>query len=150
MFARLNDNFVPWVPVVALAAVSLVVGVLVALTGSWQVLVAVGAALEAMIYVVAGFCVIRLRDREPDGVRPFRLWAGKPLAWIGIVVFAVLAIGASLSVDNRFDPLPLGIIVIVGGLSACYVLAYLPRLHAANAARALAAPKRRRPPPSAP
>lgn len=147
VFARLNDNFVPWVPVVALAVTSLVVGVIVALTGSWQVLVSVGAALEAMIYVVAGFCVIRLRDREPDRVRPFRLWAGKPLAWAGMAVFAVLAIGASVSVNNRFDPLPLGIIVAMAGLSAGYVLVYLPKLRAANAARALAAPKRRRPPP---
>ncbi len=78
-FARLNVNFVPWVPVVALAATSLVVGVIVALTDSWQVLVAVGAALEAMIYVVAGFCMIQLRNREPDRVRPFRLRAGQAL-----------------------------------------------------------------------
>ena len=91
-----------------------------ALTDSWQVLVSVGAALEAMIYVVAGFCVLRLRDREPEQVRPFRLWAGKPLAVAGMVVFAVLAVGASVSVNNRFDPLPLGIIAIMaapfGGL----------------------------------
>jgi len=146
--ARLNVNFVPWVPVVALAVTSLVVAVFVALTGSWQVLVAVGAALEAMIYVVAGYCVIRLREREPELVRPFRLRAGQPLAWAGMVVFAVLAIGASVSVNNRFDPLPLGIIVVMVGLSAGYVLLYLPKLRAAAEVRSRTAPTRRRPPPT--
>ncbi len=144
-FARLNVNFVPWVPVLVLAATSLVVAVIVAVTGSWQVLVAVGAALEAMIYVAAGFCVIRLRDREPDAVRPFRLWAGKPLAWAGIAIFGVLALGAGVSVNNRFDPLPLGIIVVMAALSSGYVLAYLPRLQAANEQRAVMASRRRRP-----
>jgi APA family basic amino acid/polyamine antiporter len=147
-FARLNVNFVPWVPVVVLAATSLVVGVLVAVTDSWPVLVSVGAALEAMIYVSAGFCVLQLRNREPDAVRPFRLWAGKPLALAGIVVFAVLALGASVSVSNRFDPLPLLIIVAMAAASAGYVLVYLPKLRAANAARVVAATKRRRPPPA--
>ncbi len=99
-----------------------------------------------MIYVVAGFCVLRLRDREPQQVRPFRLRAGKPLAVAGMVVFAVLAVGASVSVNNRFDPLPLGIIAIMTALSAAYVLGYLPKLQAAQAARAATATKRRRPP----
>jgi len=150
-FARLNRHFVPWVPVVALAATSLVVGVVVAVTGSWQVLVAVGAALEAMIYVVAGYCVLRLRTRQADSVRPFRLWAGKPLASVGMVVFAVLALGASVSVNNRFDLLPLGIIIAMAALSGAYVLVYLPKLRATNAANAAkaAAPRRRRPPPAA-
>ncbi|MGH9126202.1 MAG: amino acid permease [Acidimicrobiales bacterium] len=144
--ARLNRHFVPWVPVLALALVSLGVGVVVAVTGGWQVLVAVGAALEAMIYVVAGWCVVRLRSRQPDDARPFRLRAGRQLAWAGIVVFAVLALGAGLSVSNKFNPLPLAIIVALGALSAVYVLGYLPRLRAANAARDAATVRRRRPP----
>jgi amino acid transporter len=148
-FARLNAYFVPWVPVIVLAATSLVVGVVVAVTGSWRVLVAVGAALEAMIYVVAGLCVVRLRDRQPDAARPFRLRAGKPLAWCGMAAFTALALGASLSVNNHFDPVPLVIIGLMAALSAVYVLRYLPKLRAANAARAAAAVKRRRPPPVA-
>jgi amino acid transporter len=111
----------------------------------------VAVAVAGLLALVAwgfygGFCVIRLRDREPDQVRPFRLWAGKPLAWVGIAVFAILALGASLSVNNRFDPLPLGIVAVMAVLSAGYVLGYLPRLRAANAARAITATKRRRPP----
>jgi len=141
-FAKLNDNFVPWVPVVALAVTSLVVGVLVAVTGAWQVLVAVGAALEAMIYVIAGFCVIRLRDRQPEAVRPFRMWSGKPLAWVGIVVFSVLALSAGLSVNNKFNPAPLIVIAVMAALAGWYVVAYIPRLRAAAAA-ATQAPRRR-------
>lgn len=145
-FARLNDNVVPWVPVLVLAGTALVVAVLVAVTGSWQVLVSVGAALEAMIYVVAGFCVLRLRIREPDSVRPFRMRAGRPLAWVGIVVFGVLAVSASVSVNDKFSPVPLVILVVLAAGSGAYVLAYLPRLQAANAARTAAAAPRRRPP----
>ena len=71
--AHLNDRAVPWVPVVVLGVVSAVVALIVAVTHAWQVLVAVGAALEAMIYGVAGFCALRLRTRQPDTPRPFRV-----------------------------------------------------------------------------
>jgi APA family basic amino acid/polyamine antiporter len=145
-FAKLNDNFVPWVPVVSLAIVSVVVAILVAVTDSWQILVAVGAALEAMIYVIAGFCVIRLRDRQPTALRPFRLWAGKPLAWTGMAVFAILALSAGVSVNNHFNPVPLVIIAALVGSSGWYVVSYVPRLRAAAAAAAPA--PRRRPPQS--
>jgi len=150
-FAHLNDNFVPWFAVIVLALTSMVVAVLVAVTSSWQVLVAVGAALEGMIYVVAGFCVIRLRDRQPTAERPFRLWAGKPLAWAGMVIFFVLAASASVSVNNHFNPAPLIIIAVMVGLAGWYVVAYIPRLRAAAAAAAAAAtaaPRRRPPRPS--
>ncbi len=150
--ARLNDRAVPWVPVVALGAVSLAVSLIVAATGSWSVLVAVGAALEAMIYAVAAFCVIRLRPRLPDHPRPFRLPARRLVGGAGIVVFGVLAAVASVSVANHFNPVPLVVIALGGGLSALYVLAVLPRVQAAEEARRAARGRRRppRPPTAAP
>ncbi len=144
--ARLNDRAVPWVPVVALGVVSLVVSLVVAATGSWSVLVAVGAALEAMIYAVAAFCVVRLRTRLPDQARPFRLPAPRLLGGGAIVVFGVLAAVASVSVANRFNLVPLVVIAAGAGSSALYVLAVLPRVKAADQARR-AARGRRRPPP---
>ncbi len=137
VLARLNDRAVPWVPVVALGVLSLVVSLVVEATGSWEVLVAVGAALEAMIYAVAAFCVIRLRSRLPQQARPFRLPAPRLLGGVGIVVFGVLAATASVSVANRFNPVPLVVIALAGAGSTLYVLVALPRVQAqAEAVRA--------------
>ena len=141
--AQLNDRAVPWVPVVALGAVSAVVALIVALTHAWQVLVAVGAALEAMIYAVAGFCALRLRRREPHTPRPFRVPWLTVLGPLGIALFAVLAVAASLSVQNHFNPTPLVIIAVAAAVSAYYVLAVLPGLKAREAARRAARPRRR-------
>ncbi len=148
--ASLNARAVPWVPVVVLGVVSLVVSLVVAVTGSWQVLVAVGAALEAMIYAVAAYCTLVLRRRLPDHPRPFRVLGVEVLAVAGIVVFAVLAVSASLSVDNRFNPLPLVLIALGAAASAAYVALVLPKMRAAEAARRAAAPKRRPPRPTPP
>ena len=133
--AQLNDRAVPWVPVVVLGAVSAVVALVVALTHAWQVLVAVGAALEAMIYGVAGFCALRLRARQPDTPRPFRVRGLGVLGPLGIVLFGVLAVTASVSVQDHFNPAPLVIILVVAALSAFYVLRVLPGIKAREAAR---------------
>jgi amino acid transporter len=147
--ALLNDRAVPWVPVVGLGGLSLVVALVVAVTGSWQVLVAVGAALEAMIYAVAAMCTLRLRARAPDQHRPFRLRGARALAVLGLVVFSALALVASVSVNNKLNPVPLVIIVCAGSLSAFYVLRILPKVRAAEEARR-ATTTRRRPDRTAP
>jgi amino acid transporter len=141
--AKLNDRAVPWVPVVLLGTVSVVVALIVALTRSWQVLVAVGAALEAMVYAVAGFCTLRLRTRQPDTPRPFRVRGLRVLGPVGIVVFGLLAVTASVSVQSKFDPAPLVIIAVAAALSAFYVLRVLPGIREREAARRAARPRRR-------
>lgn len=143
--ALLNDRAVPWVPVVGLGGLSLAVAVVVALSHSWEVLVAVGAALEAMIYAVAAVCVLRLRRLEPDRPRPFRVRAVRLVAGGGVVVFGALAVSAGVSVDNRFDPVPLVVVAVAAAVSSWYVLRVLPRVRAAEEARR-AARGRRRPP----
>jgi amino acid transporter len=148
--ARLNDRAVPWVPVVLLGAISTVVALVVALTHAWAVLVAVGAALEAMIYAVAGFCALRLRRRQPDSPRPFRVPGLSVLGPVGIVLFGFLAISASVSVQDHFNPVPLVIIVIAGLLSAFYVVRILPGVKAKEEARRAARPRRRPPRPAGP
>jgi amino acid transporter len=145
--ASLNDRAVPWVPVVGLGTVSIVVALIVAVSHAWQVLVATGAALEALIYAVAAFCVVRLRGRLADEHRPFRMWAGRALGVAGVVVFGALAVVASVSVSNHFDPVPLAVVGACGALSVWYVLRVLPGMRAAEAARR-AATGRRRPRPS--
>ncbi len=143
--ARLNDRAVPWVPVVALGAVSLVVALIVALTHGWQVLVAVGAALEAMIYSVAAFATVRLRSKEPETPRPFAVPAATVLGSIGVVIFGVLAVIASVSVNNHFNPAPLAIIGAGAVVSGYYVVRVLPKVVAKEAARRAATPRRRPP-----
>ena len=145
-FARLNDNAVPWLPVVVIGATALVAALLVAVTDGWKVLVATGAALEAGIYAVAAFCVLRLRQRQSSDERPFRVPAAGVLGWIGVVVFGLLALAASISVDNKTNPLPLLIIALVAGAATAYVLVGLPRVRAADAARRAAQGTRRRRP----
>jgi APA family basic amino acid/polyamine antiporter len=141
--AQLNSRAVPWVPVVALGAVSAVVALVVALTHAWQVLVAVGASLEAMIYGVAGFCTVRLRTRQRALPRPFRVRGLAVLGPLGMVLFGVLAVLASVSVQDTFNPVPLVIILIAGALSAFYVLQVLPGIREREAARRAARPRRR-------
>ena len=147
--AALNDRAVPWVPVVGLGALSLAVALVVALTHSWQVLVAVGAGLEAMIYAVAALCTLRLRRRAPEHPRPFRVRGIAVLGVAGLVIFSVLALVASLSVDGSFNPAPLIIIAVCAAISASYVLFVLPKVQAAEARRR-AATGRRRPPRAVP
>jgi amino acid transporter len=141
--AQLNTRAVPWVPVVVLGALSAVVALLVAVTHAWQVLVAVGAALEGMIYAVAGFCALRLRSRRPDLPRPFRVRGLGVLGPVGIGLFGVLAVLASVSVQDSFNPAPLVIILVAGALSAFYVLRVLPGVREREAARRAARPRRR-------
>jgi heme A synthase len=67
---------------------------------------------------------------------------------LGLVVFGVLAVTASLSVQNHFNPAPLAIIVVAGLLSAFYVVRILPGVRAKEEARRAARPRRRPPRPT--
>jgi amino acid transporter len=96
-----------------------------------------------MIYGVAGFCAIRLRTREPDVPRPFRVRGLRVLGPLGMVLFGVLAVLASVSVQVKFNPAPLLMILVAGALSAFYVLRVLPGIQEREAARRAARPRRR-------
>ena len=143
VFARLNDKAAPWAPIGALGAASLVCATLVAVTGAWQALIATGAALESMIYAVAAYCVLRLRFKLKDTPRPFRMALALALAPVGLVIFTVLAILASVTVGSTFNAVPLAIILITGALSALYVVFVLPELKRRELARRAARGKRR-------
>ncbi|HEX9067403.1 MAG TPA: APC family permease [Ktedonobacterales bacterium] len=155
-FARLSyAHVVPWVAVLALTISSGVIAVIVALTSAYQVLIAVGAVLEALIYAIAGLCVLRLRRRQPESPRSFRIPGGAVIPGATIAIFGVLAVVAALiTVPVRVGgstldlPLPLIITVIVFALSFLYVATWVPRLKAAEEARR--AQRRRRRPQHAP
>jgi hypothetical protein len=62
---------------------------------------------------------------------------------VGIGLFGLLAVLASVSVQDTFNPAPLVIILVVGALSAFYVLRVLPGVREREAARRAARPRRR-------
>ncbi len=131
---RLNDRAVPVLPVCILGMSSLVLAVVVAVTGSWVMVVSVCAALEMMIYAAAGYVVWRLRRREPGAERPFRLAAGRPLALAFAVVFGILALVSSVTVGKQTSVTPLLLLISVTGLVTVYVFICVPRLERREAA----------------
>jgi amino acid transporter len=151
MFSKINRFIVPWVAIVALASVSAAIAVIIFVTEQFQVLILVGAALEAMIYTVAGLCVIQLRRRKPQAERAFKIPLGWTIPLLTIAIFALLFIGALLPQPGQLPGMPAGLVpiitpAIVAGvfiLSAIYVLTYVPRLQARLAAQRAAAPRRR-------
>ncbi len=130
---RLNDNAVPVVPVVFLGVMSFVLAIVVNVTGSWEMIVSVCAALEMMIYAAASFVVWRLRKTESDSKRPTRLFGGRPVALMATVVFGLLALAASVSVGDRTTATPLLVLIAIAGLVTIYTFTGLPRIEAREA-----------------
>jgi amino acid transporter len=146
-FARLNLNAVPWLAVTSLAVTSGVVAAIVFATGQWLLLVSVGAAIECAIYAVGSLCLLILRSRV-DRKRPFRVIAARPLASFGVVLFSVLFIATAFADPkdpSHFSVAPFSVIAVLGVVSTTYVLAVVPRLQRAAAARSATSRPRRRP-----
>lgn len=143
IFARISlSRAVPWVTVIALALASSVVASIIYYTGSsnsYQILVLVGAVLEATIYAVAGLCVIQLRRRQPLAERSFRIPLGWLIPILTIIVFTALGLAAAVTPT----PLPLVIAVVLFVVSYLYVRGVVPRLRSAEEARRRAAGSRR-------
>ena len=130
---RLNDRAVPVVPVWILGISSLILAVVVAITGSWVMVVSLCAALEMMIYATAAFVVWRLRRKQADVERPFRLLGGRPVAIAFMVVFGVLALISSVTVGKETSAAPLILLATLTGLVTLYVFTYVPRLERRDA-----------------
>jgi amino acid transporter len=145
VFARISISFaVPYVAVIFLAVSSALIAVVIYFTNLFSVLILVGAVLEALIYTIAGICVIRLRRKQPDAARVFRIRGGLLFPILTVIIFGLLGILASLGVGSNILPgLPLIVTVVLMALSALYVFLVIPRLRAAAAARK--ATRRRRP-----
>ncbi|HET9919016.1 MAG TPA: APC family permease [Ktedonobacteraceae bacterium] len=147
IFARISISYaVPYVTVIALSVFSAAVATIIFLTGQFQVLILVGAVLEALIYTVAGLCVIQLRRRQPAAERSFRIRGGWLIPILTVVIFGLLAILAALGSgsSNIMVGMPLIITIIVFIISALYVFLIVPRLRAAAAKRASTRRRRRR------
>lgn len=151
VFSKINRYIVPWVAVAALASVSAAIAVIIFLTAQFQVLILVGAALEAMIYMMAGLCVIQLRRHKPQAERSFKSPLGWTIPVLTVLIFALLFVGALLPQPSQLPGMPSALVpiitpAIVGGifiLAALYVLVYLPRLQARLAAERATVQRRR-------
>jgi basic amino acid/polyamine antiporter, APA family len=130
---RLNDRAVPVVPVWILGISSLILAIVVAVTGSWVMVVSLCAALEMMIYATAAFVVWRLRREQAETERPFRLLGGRPVAIAFMVVFGLLALISSVTVGKDTSAAPLVLLAILTGLVTLYVFTYVPRLERRDA-----------------
>lgn len=145
VFARVSISFaVPYVAVICLAVSSAVIAVVMYFTNLFSILILVGAVLEALIYTIAGLCVLRLRRKQPQAERAFRIRGGLLFPLLTVMIFGLLAILASLGIGSSVLPgIPLVIAVAIMALSSLYVFLVIPRLRVAAAARR--ATRKRRP-----
>ncbi|HLQ11483.1 MAG TPA: hypothetical protein VK134_07760, partial [Ktedonobacteraceae bacterium] len=135
---------VPYVAVIFLSVSSAAVAIIIFLTGQFNVLILFGAVLEALIYTIAGLCVLRLRRKQPTAARSFRIKGGWTIPILTIIIFGALAILASLGIgSNIMLGLPLIISIAVFLISALYVYLVVPRLRAEAQARRAARIRRR-------
>lgn len=146
LFSRISISYaVPYVTVSVLAGAAAVVAIGIFLTGQFQLLVLVGAVLEALIYTVAGLCVIMLRRRKPTTERSFRIRGGWLVPIATILIFGLLGLLASLGIGspNVVIGTPLLFTLGVFALAALYVFLVVPRLRKAAAAKRATTIRRR-------
>lgn len=110
--SKLSKYMTPWVAVLVMGTICLASSAIMIATGRYMMLVDVGAAVESIVYALAGLAVYRLRRTMGDVDRPFTVPGGAsiPLATFG--VFAVLTI-AVLSQDA------IAALYVLAGLVAC-------------------------------
>jgi basic amino acid/polyamine antiporter, APA family len=148
IFARISiTRAVPVMAIIGLTTLSAIIAIIIFLTGQFQILILVGAVLEATIYAIASLCVIQLRRRKPTAERSFRIAGGWAIPIATTVIFTILAILASIITGSSglMTGTPLIITIIIFIISALYVYLGVPRIRAAAAARR-ATTTRRRPP----
>lgn len=145
-FSKLNLKVVPWFSIIILSTSSLVISGLIFYTRKWLELVSVRSVLEALIYVVAGICVFRLRKKN-QGPRPFTLVSGKFFSVFVIVIFSALAIAGAFSNPanpSKFSLTPFAIVFFIFLGSFLYSLIVIPRIvKKRNLERQASHPKRR-------
>ncbi len=94
-FAHLNERMVPDRALMALSASALVLALAVAITGRYQYLINMGAAIESAMYAAAALALLGLRRREPDAKPFFMAPGGTVLPVVVGVIFLLLAVIAA-------------------------------------------------------
>lgn len=131
VFSRISMRYLtPWVAILAVLAVGLGISMVVLLTGRYLVLVNLAAAMESLVYVLAGLAVLSLRRKEPSAPRPYRTPGGALIPLFTSLIFAVLVL-AVLATDLRAG----AALVLALFLCWLYVLKAVPVLKQRQSAR---------------
>jgi amino acid transporter len=103
MFSNLHPDYAtPWVAILGLSIFSLMVSVVIFITGKYLFIILMAAALECFIYSVMAICVLRLRKRYPDKPRDFKVPFGAVIPVITAVVFLGLMVGIFMDVTKDY------------------------------------------------
>ncbi|OAT82247.1 APC family permease [Desulfotomaculum copahuensis] len=98
VFSRVSTIFfTPWVAIAGVFAVGLSVSLAVVLTRHYLVLVNLAAAMESIVYALAGLAVLRLRKKNPAAHSPYRVRGGMFIPVMTALVFAGLAVAVALT-----------------------------------------------------
>lgn len=133
--AKLHPKYAtPWVAMLVVTGYSICVTIYGFMTHYILSMILVIAATECMIYMVMAICVIRLRKKEPDTQRSFKIKGGKTLPVIVIVIYGIVAgfilFGPVKPQDVVDQRIALGFITGIIALNAIYVYGVWPRLRA--------------------
>ena len=153
-FTRLHPRYAtPWAAMLAVCAYALLMIIFGFATHYILAMLLIIATVECMIYVVMALCVIRLRRKEPDKERGFRIRGGMTIPVIVILVYGILA-GVILFGPVRPDDIVEQrvcriFIVALFLVNIIYTYTIWPRLRAHYEKMAAARkPRRRRRPPT--
>ena len=143
VFSKLSMRyFTPWVSIVALCCLALIVAGITIISGRYLALVIMAAAMESLVYVLAGLAVIRLRWIMPEAPRPYLIKGGALVPALTAAVFALLAC-AVLTEDSYALP-ALGAVFVISVIYVNTAVPYLKKKHAERKPPA----RRRRPVPT--
>jgi amino acid transporter len=151
-FSKLHpDHATPWAAILALVIFAMVLSFAILITGKYLFIIVMAAALECFIYVVMAVCVMRLRRKNPDQERAFRVPGGWVIPIITAVAFTGLIVGIFTDVTrdhmgkvvfhNGWVALAM---IVFAGLCVAYTLGVVPGFKRKAAERA-AQRKPRRP-----
>jgi amino acid transporter len=133
--ARLHPRYAtPWVAMLFILAYCVAVTIYGFLTNFVLSLILIIASSECLIYVVMALCVIRLRYKEPDKERSFKIKGGLIIPIFVIVIYSVVAgfilFGPMKPEDQMDQRICLVFIVGLFVLNTVYVYTAWPWLRA--------------------
>ncbi|SFR12796.1 Amino acid transporter [Desulfoscipio geothermicus DSM 3669] len=141
VFSKISMRFfTPWVAVFTIFIIGVAISTIVLFTHRYLVLVNMAAAMESIIYALAGLAVIVLRRKMPYANRPYRIPSGYIIPGVSVVVFSILALAIFVTFPQVFFYLTLGLLIC-----AWYVSRVVPVIKQKYQAKKSAARKRRRP-----
>ncbi len=124
VFSKISMRyFTPWVSIITLFFIGLLASGLTLLTDRYQVLVGLAAAMESIVYTMAGLSVISLRRRMPQQERPYLIKGGYLIPGVTALVFALLAVAVLASDPSALLYMSVAFVVVL-----IYVKTAVPRI----------------------